>query len=123
MRRHLALQSFLAPLIIAACTLLFSPALLPQTPAAAGKDQVLRATLPNGLRVIIVPNSLAPVVTTVINYLVGSDEAPSGFPGMAHAQEHMMFRGSPGLSSNQLAAISAAMPPFRCPRVQGRSSG
>jgi zinc protease len=28
---------------------------------------------------------------------------------MAHAQEHMMFRGSPGLSANQLADIIAAM--------------
>jgi len=70
---------------------------------------VLRATLDNGLRVVIVRNSLAPVVTTVVNYLVGSNEAPEGFPGMAHAQEHMMFRGSPGLSANQLADITAAM--------------
>ncbi|MDA8382840.1 MAG: pitrilysin family protein [Betaproteobacteria bacterium] len=70
---------------------------------------VLRATLHNGLRVIIVRNRLAPVVTTEVNYLVGSDEAPAGFPGMAHAQEHMMFRGSPGLSAGQLAAITADM--------------
>lgn len=76
--------------------------------AAAGGD-VLRATLANGLRVIIVKNTLAPVVTTQINYLAGSNEAPDGFPGMAHAQEHMMFRGSPGLSAGQLAAISAEM--------------
>jgi len=70
---------------------------------------VVRATLSNGLQVVIVPNHLAPVVTTVMNYKVGSNEAPKGFPGTAHAQEHMMFRGSPGLSAAQLSAIGAAM--------------
>ncbi len=78
------------------------------TPRPTDSD-VLRATLKNGLRVVVVRNPLAPVATTVMNYLVGSNEAPAGFPGMAHAQEHMMFRGSPGLSADQLANISAAM--------------
>lgn len=80
-------------------------------PGAAFLDSegVLRATLNNGLRVVIVRNTLAPVVATAVNYLVGSDEAPDGFPGMAHAQEHMMFRGSPGLSAEQLADIGSAM--------------
>lgn len=83
--------------------------LLPMPARAAKNPAILRATLANGLRVVIVRNALAPVVTTQVNYLAGSDEAPDGFPGTAHAQEHMMFRGSPGLSAAQLAHIIALM--------------
>lgn len=81
----------------------------PESAAHAQTESVLRATLPNGLRVIIVRNTLAPVVATSVNYLTGSDETPAGFPGTAHAQEHMMFRGSPGLSADQLADIGSVM--------------
>jgi zinc protease len=76
---------------------------------AAGSSTVTRATLDNGLRVVIVHNDLAPVATATVNYLVGANETPPGFPGMAHAEEHMMFRGSPGLSADQLAAIGSLM--------------
>jgi len=78
--------------------------------AAQPKDaDIVRAQLDNGLRVVIVRDALAPVVTSEINYLAGSDEVPDGFPGTAHALEHMMFRGSPGLSKDQLAAVAANM--------------
>ena len=75
--------------------------------AYGAEDGVLKATLNNGLRVIIVRNDLAPVVSTAVNYFVGADETPPGFPGTAHAIEHMMFRGSPGLSATQLADIGS----------------
>ncbi len=94
-------------LVFLAVAILF----LPPVPARAsgGGGDVVRATLKNGLRVVIVRNALSPVVTTEVNYLAGSDEAPEGFPGMAHAEEHMMFRGSPGLSASQLSTIVAAL--------------
>ena len=77
--------------------------------AATNDADVTRATLDNGMRVVIVRDTLAPVVATEMNYLAGSNEVPRGFPGTAHAVEHMMFRGSPGLSKDQLAAIAANM--------------
>ncbi len=77
--------------------------------SATENTGVLRATLTNGLRVVIVRNALAPVVATSVNYLVASDESPVGFPGMAHAEEHMMFRGSPGLTADQLADIGSVV--------------
>ncbi len=76
----------------------------------AGRNSgILSAALENGLRVVIVRNALSPVVTTEINYLVGANESPDGFPGMAHATEHMMFRGSPGISASQISGIIAAL--------------
>jgi zinc protease len=73
------------------------------------RDPVFRATLDNGMRVVIVRDPLAPVVTIEENYLAGGNETPAGFPGMAHAQEHMAFRGCAGLSSDQIAAIYAQL--------------
>ncbi len=70
---------------------------------------VARATLKNGMRVVIIPNKLAPVVTVEANLLAGGDETPAGFPGMAHAQEHMAFRGCTGMTADQTSAIYALL--------------
>jgi len=78
-------------------------------PSATPPSNTTRATLDNGLRVVIVRDPLAPVVTVEENYLAGGDETPSGFPGMAHAQEHMAFRGCGGVSADQIAAIYAQL--------------
>jgi zinc protease len=83
----------------------------PATPApfASPAADVTRATLDNGLRVVIVRDPLAPVATVYDNYLVGADETPAGFPGMAHAQEHMAFRGCAGVNADQTSAIIAQL--------------
>jgi len=77
--------------------------------AVTGGADVLKATLHNGLRVVIVPSTLAPVVATDMTYLVGSRDDPPEFPGMAHAQEHMMFRGTQDLSAAALGTLATAL--------------
>jgi zinc protease len=71
--------------------------------------QPVRATLPNGMKVVILRNTLAPVVTVEANVLAGGNETPDGFPGMAHAQEHMAFRGCRDMTADQTAAIYALL--------------
>lgn len=73
------------------------------TASARAETSVTRSTLPNGLRVVVVRDTLAPVVTTMLNYKVGSDE--QWIDGLAHATEHMMFRGSSTMSGSLLNDI------------------
>jgi zinc protease len=51
--------------------------------------------LPNGLKVLLFPDSSRPTVTVNVTYLVGSRHENYGETGMAHLLEHMMFKGSP----------------------------
>ena len=51
-------------------------------------------TLANGLRVIVAPDHLAPVVAVNLWYVVGSRHEQPGRTGFAHLFEHFMFQGS-----------------------------
>jgi predicted Zn-dependent peptidase len=50
--------------------------------------------LPNGLKVVISEDHIAPVVTVGVYYGVGFRLEPKGRTGFAHLFEHMMFQGS-----------------------------
>ena len=89
--------------------LLLSAILMATLAADEARQPAVRVTLDNGLRVVIVRDPLAPVVTVEENYIVGGNETPAGFPGMAHAQEHMAFRGCAGLTADQISAIYAQL--------------
>ena len=78
--------------------------LLPQAAFAQTQSGVVRETLANGMQVVLLPNALAPVATTVITYSVGSND--DTMPGIAHATEHMMFRGTKDISAGQFAIIA-----------------
>ena len=76
-------------------------------PAAAGTiwDRVTETTLPNGLKVLLVEEPKAPVVTVQIWYKAGARNEPLGKGGLAHMMEHMMFKGTPKTGPKQFSII------------------
>lgn len=58
--------------------------------------------LENGLRVIVIPNHIAPVVTHMVWYGVGAADEPPGRSGIAHFLEHLMFKGSAVIGGDAL---------------------
>ena len=64
------------------------------------------ATLPNGLRVIVVPTGFPNIVSIQIPVQTGSrNEVEPGKSGFAHFFEHMMFRGTPRYSPEKFTEI------------------
>lgn len=65
-------------------------------------------TLDNGLQIVIVTNHLAPVVTQMVWYKVGSADEVPGKTGLAHYLEHLMFRGTKKLGPGEFHKRIAA---------------
>lgn len=77
-----------------------APAAKAATAKAAGGDvlpfKAVEKTLPNGLKVIVVPTGFPNLVSVHIPVQTGSrNEVEPGKSGFAHFFEHMMFRGTP----------------------------
>ncbi|MEM7068603.1 MAG: pitrilysin family protein [Pseudomonadota bacterium] len=58
------------------------------------KLQIESFALDNDLRLVVVPDRRAPVVTHMIWYGVGSADDPPGKSGVAHFLEHLLFKGT-----------------------------
>ncbi len=61
--------------------------------------------LKNGLRVLLVEDHNAPVVSVSITYDVGSRNERKGRTGFAHLFEHMMFTGSQNVGKNEYSLL------------------
>jgi len=71
--------------------------------AAGLADRVFETTLANGLKVLLVEEPKAPVVTVQVWYKVGSRNDPVGKSGISHMLEHMMFKGTPTIGPKQFS--------------------
>lgn len=80
-----------------AATALAAPPVLAQTPASAASKlnvDMRYFTLPNGLKVVLAKDSIAPTVTVAVYYGIGFRVEPKERTGFAHLFEHLMFQGS-----------------------------
>lgn len=64
-------------------------------------------TLANGMRVVVIPNHRAPIVTHMVWYKVGAADDPDGRSGTAHFLEHLMFKATRALASGEFSRIVA----------------
>ncbi|MEQ9559205.1 MAG: pitrilysin family protein [Rhodospirillales bacterium] len=80
--------------LIAALALLAAALTLDAAPARAKVFSPETFTLDNGMQVVVVTNHRAPVVTHMVWYKVGSADESSGYSGIAHFLEHLMFKGT-----------------------------
>ena len=71
---------------------------------------VVEHRLGNGLKVLLLPRKVAPIVVCDLYYPVGSFDEPAGQSGIAHFVEHMLFKGTerwPKGRLDRLAYVSA----------------
>ncbi len=69
------------------------------------KEHVFEAFLSNGLKVILLENHKAPLVTFQVWYRVGSRNEEWGKTGLSHMLEHMMFKGTEKVGPEEFSRI------------------
>lgn len=80
---------------------------LSAAPARADAVDIAEFTLDNGLRLVVVPDHRAPVVTHMAWYRIGSADEPAGKSGIAHFFEHLMFKGTKTHPAGEFSAAVA----------------
>ena len=85
-------SSLRIPLVLAALAGVALSQTLPQgVQKVTSVEGITEYSLPNGLHLLLFPDSSKPKLTVNITYLVGSRHEGYGETGMAHLLEHMLF--------------------------------
>ena len=93
-----ALAAPAAPAVRAAAA---APTVRAAAALALGPVAFTERVLPNGLQVLAVPSATSPTVSVQIWYHVGAKDDPPGRSGFAHLFEHLMFKSTRFLKSEQ----------------------
>jgi len=75
----------------------------------AEEDGTREYRLANGLKLLLVENRVAPVVTFLVLYKVGSRNEAVGHTGATHLLEHMLFKGTPTFNKRAGTQVAATL--------------
>ncbi|MCB4366592.1 insulinase family protein [Hydrogenophaga taeniospiralis] len=98
--------------LMAGPSLAQTPAEAPPSPATAtpaAPTQAQTFTLSNGMTLIVRPDRRAPTVAHMLWVRVGAMDEVDGTSGVAHALEHLMFKGTPDLQAGEFSRRVAAL--------------
>lgn len=101
-------------LALGACGALAQAPAMPQpaaiaVPQASAEPLAHTFTLANGMTLIVRPDRRAPTVAHMLWVRVGSIDEVDGTSGVAHALEHMLFKGTPTLKPGEFSRRMAAL--------------
>jgi predicted Zn-dependent peptidase len=98
------LLSFLAAVTVAA------PVTAQQGTSPGERLAVVKHVLPNGMTFLLLRREGAPTVSFVTHFRAGGVDEWTGISGTAHLFEHMLFKGSRTIGTNNYAAEQALFP-------------
>ena len=116
-----------AVLALALSALWTVPAQAQSTPASAASASAAAAPGPqqfthaNGMTVIVQPDRRSPTAVQMVWVRVGSMDEVDGTSGVAHALEHMMFKGTPTVKARALVAAAALLRPPASSRTSSKA--
>ena len=94
---------------LATLSMVLMLALVQQTLKATSAPRAAEFALANGMKVVVIPDHRAPVVTHMVWYRVGAADEPPGVSGIAHFLEHLMFKSTEKIPTGEFSKIVARL--------------
>jgi len=85
-------------------SLLLISSMATSSPGATLSERVIEHSMANGMKLIMVERHTSPTVSAWIRFKVGSVDERSDERGLAHLLEHMLFKGTKTLGTNDYSA-------------------
>jgi len=109
MKMQMPILPFLKIHTVALFLAFMSACLVTPSAALAQAEGLSEFKLANGMTLIVKPDHRAPTVAHMLWVGVGAMDEVDGTSGLAHALEHMMFKGTPTVPAGQFSRLVARL--------------